>query len=190
MGFNYLVFNGAVPYEGPNDGRITKSYKARVNFCTMCHGVCDDNAKLVDFPPSVVVSRPVLHVLDTGRLGSGLYTYIQVAGGTPLPRPPYKIVAARAAPQVTKDWLIHSFDVPWVQPGTGFPFVNRMIKHMTPQNSVPCIMHGQMRVTPRMLTIMWYGITGVHPGPHRRPAVSASSSVARKSLSLYGLGSP
>lgn len=47
MGYNYLVFNGAVPYKGPHDARITKSYKARVNFCTMCVGVYDDNAKVV-----------------------------------------------------------------------------------------------------------------------------------------------
>lgn len=43
LGFAYIVFNGAVS----DDDRVTKSYLARVNFCTMCAGNGNDNVALV-----------------------------------------------------------------------------------------------------------------------------------------------
>jgi hypothetical protein len=45
LGLTYVVFNGAVP----DDERVTKSYLARVNFCTMCAGSGNDNVMLVCF---------------------------------------------------------------------------------------------------------------------------------------------
>lgn len=45
LGLEYVVFNGAVP----ESDRLTKSYLARVNFCTMCAGNGKDNVMLVCF---------------------------------------------------------------------------------------------------------------------------------------------
>lgn len=46
MGLQYLVMNGAVH----KDDRVTKSYKARKNFCSCCVGVHDDDAAKVGLP--------------------------------------------------------------------------------------------------------------------------------------------
>jgi len=43
LGFAYIVFNGSVP----DEDRVTKSYLARVHFCTMCAGNGKDNVVLV-----------------------------------------------------------------------------------------------------------------------------------------------
>ena len=49
LGFAYIVFNGAVA----DEDRVTKSYLARVNFCTMCAGNGKDNVALVCPAPCV-----------------------------------------------------------------------------------------------------------------------------------------
>ena len=64
------------------------------------------------------------------------------------------------APQVTKVWLIASFEEPWWEPGWGTAYKNKMVRCMTPRNSVLCAMHCQIRCTPRTLSIIWYALAG------------------------------
>ena len=72
--------------------------------------------------------------------------------------------------QVTKDFLMGTYDQPWWEPGDGSSFIHRMIRLMVPDNSPPCQMHGQMRVSPRVVAIYWFAFHGVPPprAPGRR----------------------
>ena len=81
------------------------------------------------------------------------------------------VLPSRASTQVTKVFLIGSFHIgDWV-PGTGEVFVHRMVKEQTPQNTVPCAMHGQVRCPPRVLGIIWCAFAGVWPGAARGGAI-------------------
>ena len=73
----------------------------------------------------------------------------------------YALVLIRSGAQVTKEWLIASFEVPWLKPADGSSYIYRMELLMVPTNTVPCIMHGQIRVTPRVLSIIWFAFVGM-----------------------------
>jgi hypothetical protein len=59
--------------------------------------------------------------------------------------------------------LLGSFQEPWLVPSDGGPYIHRMIRSMTPRNTVPCHLHAQIRVTPRILALIWYRLEGVRP---------------------------
>lgn len=61
------------------------------------------------------------------------------------------------------EWLLGSFKEPWLVPSDGRAYIHRMIPSMTPRNTVPCQMHAQIRVTPRILALIWYALDGVRP---------------------------
>ena len=62
--------------------------------------------------------------------------------------------------KVTKDALLTSFDDPWYEPGDGSALPNRMLRAMTPRNTVPCMMHGQNRGCPQVVAMIWYRLAG------------------------------
>ena len=68
-----------------------------------------------------------------------------------------------SVPQVTCAYLKGSFDDDWWAPGSGHPFIHRMVRVLTPENTVPCAMHGQIRCPPRVLAIIWYALDGEPP---------------------------
>ena len=64
---------------------------------------------------------------------------------------------------ITKDRLIMSFEEKAWVPIDGSVYVFRMLRTMTPLNSVACVMHGPCRSTPPILAIITYHLIGALP---------------------------
>lgn len=164
LGLEYVVFNGPVA----DADRVTKSYLARVHFCTMCAGNGKDNVMLVCF---------LSFRGGSGGLGPG-FVRVPLCSNYVMPHLVCKLVlrtttsgicrernaaACLSATQVTVEWLLGSFEEAWLVPSDGHEYIYRMITSMTPRNTVSCQMHGQIRVSPRILAICWYALEGVRP---------------------------
>ena len=77
---------------------------------------------------------------------------------------------------VTKDRLINGYAEDWMVPVDGSQFPNRMVKSMTPRNTVPCMMHGQDRSIPQCAAIIYYRLDGGPPCPRPHACVRQATS--------------
>ena len=77
--------------------------------------------------------------------------------------------------KVTKDRLLASFDEGPYEPVEGSVYPHRMLRSMVPENSVPCVMHGQCRCPAQMLAIITYRLIGVPPPPAVGPLAAVAT---------------